>query len=88
MNLKIIGMVFIASLILFIVTTSPTILMLNKVFAKGIFNKNNNVNLQGGKNIGNILGILFGSPTSSSAPTSSSGPTDESTENYAPHHHK
>ena len=59
MNLKIIGMAFIASLILFVISAAPTILMLNKVFAKGIFNKNNNVNIQGGKNIGSILGTTF-----------------------------
>jgi hypothetical protein len=86
MNSKIIGMAFIASLIFFVISTAPTILMLNKVFAKGIFNKNNNVNIQGGKNIGNILGLLFGNPATTSSNTPI--PTSESTENYGSHHHK
>jgi hypothetical protein len=82
MNLKIIGIAFIVSLMLFVMSAASTISLLNKVFAKAIFNKNNNINIQGGKNIGTILSTLFGTPTSSSPPTS------ESTENYAPHHHK
>jgi Ca2+/H+ antiporter len=82
MNLKIIGIAFIVSLMLFVMSAASTILLLNKVSAKAIFNKNNNINIQGGKNIGTILSTLFGNPTSSSPPTS------ESTENYAPHHHK
>lgn len=79
MSLKITGLIFITSLILFVITTAPAILMLNKVFATGIFNKDNNFHIQGGKNIGNIFSTLFGIPISKNVPSS------ESSEHYAPH---
>jgi hypothetical protein len=82
MSLKITGLIFITLLTLFVITTAPAILMLNKVFATGIFNKDNNVHIHGGKNIGNIFSNLFGIPSSSNTPSS------ESSEKYTPHHHK
>jgi hypothetical protein len=75
------GIFFIIILTLFVMMTVPSILISNKVFSTGIFNKDNNINIKGGKQIDNLFSNFFDNSHNNNLHS------DKSSEKYTLHYY-